>query len=261
MINRTSSTESNKIKYLNPLSTEAAMFALRKYEEQLYETLVNDSYKDLSTSEIGFILGYAMAIHDRASKDDLLASKQRESRESKPTILDQIKTGKKLKDHQGLQKQDSSRWSTEKLQEFTKTDRIACLYFTSKHKLRTNRLLIPRLSSLVSKKSPYLKSEVQDCCNLILNEILEQVLVGKTVHLEKFGSFSLRYNKPRRVVNPFYGEFITEPSVSLVFSINRDLQRYIREHSPDILIYLNKFADSIENVDGTNVVEVVDSIE
>lgn len=198
----------------------------------------HSAYEFEDTKE-AFIAGYHAA-REALRADREPTAKTVDSTQAEPEIIASRVTERvPNKEHQGLQKTDKPNWCV-------KTKLSRSFKGAIRPEVETNVVRIQRLCVIAAKNSPYHKAEIEDCLNLVLNELINQVLEGKRVILDRFGGFSLKYNKPRKIVNPFYGVAITDPSVSLKFDINRDFRRFLRSQSESILLYLNEYKEEVD---------------
>jgi len=203
------------------LKIEAALDAYRKHTGELL------------SAEEAFVAGYCAAVDvlsERNAKQDDVSADTTNIPYVQPAILSSVTSGTKLKEHQGLKKQTNCPF------DYSTKSTISS---SSVRKEFTNRISSARLAQNVAACSTYSKTEVQDCLYLILNAILDNLFEGNEVVLDKFGVFKLKYNKPRQVVNPFYGKFISEPSLSIRFTLNRELNRYVSANRAALIEYLN----------------------
>jgi len=218
--------------------SSAAKQVLEAERAELQRAMNHYDLKDFTAEEKGFLIGYRAAALAKEENFKFIEDAVIDETNKLPDIIQSNKTTREdTNEELGLKVQDKPRWDIVNDKKFSK--------FSLKDR-KTNKVDLRYVCSRISKSTPYTYAELVDVSYLLLNEIIKSVLEGKQVSLCRFGIFELKYNKTRRIVNPFYGEFMSEPSVSLKFKLHRELQRFIRHHSSSIISYLNHYSDEFD---------------
>jgi integration host factor subunit beta len=88
-------------------------------------------------------------------------------------------------------------------------------------------MLKPEVAEIVTKKlkSEFLKRDVAEAINLVLESIVDALEEGRRVEIRGFGSFSVRQRKARITENPKTGKIMKIPPRKTVhFAMSKSLR-------------------------------------
>lgn len=92
--------------------------------------------------------------------------------------------------------------------------------------METQEIVKSELIARIIKKLPqWSEKDVEIGINQILEYVSETLSGGKRIEIRGFGSFALRYRRPRNAHNPKTGEkLVTPPKFALHFKAGKELR-------------------------------------